>query len=90
MNQVKRMMQAGVSLPTAVKEILAQKSPPMTLAKFAEDSGRSVTTISNVINGNVKPSDADIDALVAEFGGTPQEWRMLLWEQSKPEIAEAV
>lgn len=84
MNQVKRMMEAGVSLPTAVKEILANKEPSVTLAKFAEDSGRSVTTISNVINGNVKPSDADIAALVDEFGGDADEWRLLLWEQSRP------
>lgn len=85
MNKVKRMMAAGVSLPTAVKEILS----PMTLKDFAEKHGRSVTTISNVINGNVKPSDEDVAALIAEFGGEPHEWRMLLWEHMRPIAASA-
>jgi plasmid maintenance system antidote protein VapI len=77
------MMAAGVSLPTAIKEALA----PLTIAAFAEKYGRAAPTISNVINGNVKPSDADIDALVAEFGGDSHEWRLLLWEHSKPTAA---
>lgn len=85
MNKVKEMMQAGVSLPTAVKELLTQKG--LTLAAFAEKHGRAVTTVSNVINGNVKPSDGDVDALISEFGGEAHEWRMLLWEHSKPVVA---
>ena len=88
MNQVKRMMSAGVSLPTAIKEILSKREPAMTLAAFAEKHGRSVTTISNVINGNVKPSDDDIAALVAEFGDTAEEWKLLLWEHSRPDGVE--
>lgn len=81
------MMSAGVSLATAVKEILAKREPSLTLAGFSEKYGRPVTTISNVVNGNMKPIDADIEALVAEFGGDAHEWRMLLWEQSKPSVA---
>jgi plasmid maintenance system antidote protein VapI len=83
MDKVRAMMAAGVSLPTAIKEALA----PLTIAAFAEKYGRAAPTISNVINGNVKPSNADIEALVSEFGGTAEDWRMLLWEHSKPTAA---
>lgn len=85
MEKVKRMMEAGVSLPTAIKEALA----PLTIREFAEKYGRVAPTISAIINGNVKPSDEDVAALVSEFGGTAVEWRMLLWEHSRPVAAEA-
>lgn len=85
MNQVKRMMQAGVSLPTAVKELLTKEG--LTVSAFAEKHNRPVTTISNVINGNVRAGDEDIAALIAEFGGDPHEWRMLLWENARPVAA---
>lgn len=89
MNQVKQMMAAGVSLATAVKEILARREPSMTLSAFADNHDRPVTTISNLINGKLVPTDADIAAFVAEFGGEPDEWRMLFWEQMRPVISAA-
>ena len=85
MQQLKKMLAVGVSLPTAIKECLA----PTTIAEFAERHGRAASTISNVINGNVRPSDADVDALIAELGGDSHEWRMLLWRESKPSVAVA-
>lgn len=85
MDKVKQIMAGGVSLPVAIKAALA----PITLKEFAEKYGRAAPTISNVINGNVRPSDEDIAALINEFGGTADEWRMLLWEHSRPIVAEA-
>ena len=83
MEQLRKMLAAGVSLPTAIKECLS----PMSVAEFAEKHSRPASQISNVINGNWKPNDADVAALVAQFGGSPAEWRLLLWEHSRPAVA---
>ncbi len=80
-----RMMAAGVSLPTAIKEALK----PLTVQAFAAKYERIAPTISAIINSSVRPSDADIEALISELGGTTDEWRLLLWEHSKPIQAEA-
>jgi plasmid maintenance system antidote protein VapI len=85
MDKVRRMLEAGVSLPTAIKEALA----PLTIKEFAEKYGRAAPTISNVINGNVTANEKDLDALIAEFGGTADEWKLLLWEHSRPVSASA-
>lgn len=85
MDKVRAMLEAGVSLPTAIKESLA----PLTIKEFAEKYGRLAPQISAVINGGVRASEGDIAALISEFGGTADEWRMLLWEHSRPVAAEA-
>lgn len=83
MDKVRRMLEAGVSLPTAIKEALA----PLTVKEFAEKYGRIAPTISAGINGGVRLTDDDLAALVSELGGTADEWRMLLWEHSRPVAA---
>lgn len=79
------MVAVGVSAPTAIKEALLQQPDPLTIEAFAlKYPGVSGSSFSAAINGGVRPSDAVIDALVSELGGTPYEWRMLLWEAAKP------
>lgn len=83
MDKVKALLAAGARLPAAIKSAL----DPMTLTEFAETHGRSLTTMSKVINGAVQPTAADLEALVKQFGGTPDEWRLLIYEQSRPTVA---
>jgi plasmid maintenance system antidote protein VapI len=84
MDKVKRMVEAGVSIPTAVKESLG-----MTVADFAEKYGLSRASVANHVNGVVRAADTTVEALAAELGGTPDEWRELLWLAAKPESASA-
>ena len=85
MEQVKRMVEAGVSAATAIKECLLQQPEPLTIEAFAAKyPGVSGSSFSAAINGGVRPSEAVIDALASELGGTAYEWRMLLWEAAKP------
>ena len=79
------MLEAGVSFATAIKECLLQQPDALTIEAFAAKyAGVSGSTFSAAINGAVRPSDAVIDALIAELGGSAYEWRMLLWEAAKP------
>lgn len=80
MEKVKKLLASGISLPTAIKALIE----PRTLTQLAEDHGSNLVSMSKAINGAAAPTDKDIKALVAEFGGTADEWRLLLWEQSKP------
>lgn len=79
MDKVKKLIDAGASIPTAIKESLG-----MTINAFAERHSLPAKAVSNAINGNVRPTDALIAALVAELGGTAGEWRELLWLAAKP------
>jgi len=83
MLKVKKMIDAGTSIPTAIKEALAQEGLP-TIDAFASKHGLIRAAVSNQVNGNVRPTDATITALIAELGGTPDEWRELLWLAAKP------
>jgi len=82
MLKVKKMVEAGgVSIPTAIKEALG-----MPVSEFAEKYGLVRASVANHINGTVRASDETIAALVAELGGTPAEWREMLWLASKPSV----
>lgn len=84
MEKVKKLVRAGASIPTAIKECLGR---PVTT--FADDHELPRAAVSNAINGNVKPSEPLIAALIEEMGGTEAEWRDLLWRAAKPEAAVA-
>lgn len=71
--KVKKLVEAGASVPTAIKEALA-----MDVGDFAQKYGRPSTRISSVINGSMRANDDDLAAFAAELGGTVDEWRMLL------------
>lgn len=79
MDKVKAMIAAGASIPTAIKESLG-----MPLRVLAEKHGIAAPVMSDVINGNRRATDAHLDALISELGGTRYEWRRLLWEAAKP------
>lgn len=86
MRKVKKLIDAGASIPTAIKEALAQNGYD-TIESFASAYRLPRPAFSNHINGNVRPSDETISALVAELGGTPDDWRELLWLAAKPVTA---
>lgn len=86
MENVKKMIEAGTSIPTAIKEALMQKGFA-TLSEFADKKGLVRNAVANHLNGSRRPTGDTIRALVAELGGTDDEWRELLWLAGKPEKA---
>jgi plasmid maintenance system antidote protein VapI len=79
MDKVKRLMEAGLSTPAAIKAAL-----DMPVSEFADKYGIPRSTATNVVNGVQRATDATVAALVAEFGGTDNEWRELLWQAMRP------
>lgn len=84
MDKVKKLIEAGASVPTAIKESLG-----MGVSDFADKHGLQRPVLSDVINGNRRAPDAYVDALVKDLGGTVDEWRELLWLAGKPVPASA-
>lgn len=82
MNKVKQLINAGATVPTAIKESLG-----MTVGEFADKHGLPRPSTSEVINLGRRPTEAQAEALAAELGGTPEEWRLLLWQAAKPTAA---
>lgn len=79
MLKVKKLVEAGASPSMAIKESLG-----MPVSDFAAKYNLPRGSVSNHLNGSVRATDDTINALVAELGGTPDEWRELLWLASKP------
>ncbi|HET8778008.1 MAG TPA: helix-turn-helix transcriptional regulator [Candidatus Limnocylindria bacterium] len=79
MDKVKALVEAGATIPAAIKTCLG-----MPVGEFADKHGLPRPVVSDVINGNRRAPDAYIAALVAEIGGTPEEWRELLWQAARP------
>jgi plasmid maintenance system antidote protein VapI len=88
MEKVKKMVEGGASIPTAIKEALSQ-SGFSTIQAFAEKHDLVRASVANHINGTVRATDDTIAALIAELGGTADEWRELLWLAAKPSQATA-
>jgi plasmid maintenance system antidote protein VapI len=86
MEKVKKLVDAGSSIPTAIKEALSQVGLP-TVAAFAEKHDLARASVANHVNGTVKATDDTVAALVAELGGTTEEWRELLWLAAKPTVS---
>lgn len=80
MEKVKKAVAVGVKTPNAIKDAL-----DMSVSDFADKHGLNRTSVTNHINAVTRPSDETIEALVAELGGTPDEWRELLWQAARPE-----
>lgn len=87
MEKVKKLIEAGMSIPAAIREALVQNG--LTVSEFAERHGLNRAAASNHINGNVRPTDDTISALIKELDGTADDWRELLWLAAKPEKASA-
>lgn len=84
MEQVERMVAAGVGFGTAVREALLQQPTPLTLEAFGEKHAVNASAVSAAINGAVKPSRDVLAALAVELGGTPYEWRYAMWRAARP------
>lgn len=84
MEKVKKLIDLGVSIPNAIKEALG-----MPISAFAERYDIPATVASDVINGGRRPTEKHVNALIAELGGTEDEWRELLWLAGKPQPTNA-
>lgn len=81
MDKVKPMLDARVSLPTAIKEALS----PMKIGEFAAKYRLHEKYVSNAINGNARVNDKLIAALMKELPGVDADaWRTRFWEAGKP------
>lgn len=85
MEKVKKMVDAGTSIPAAIRQALTDAG--LTVSQFAEKYELNRSAISNHINGNVRATPDTIAALVSELGGTPEDWAELLWIAAKPDKA---
>jgi hypothetical protein len=83
MKKVKKLIDAGAPISDAIT-IALKGEGFATIAAFAEKQGRDRSNITHAINGTRRASDADIEALMAVLGGTPDEWRELLHEAGRP------
>jgi plasmid maintenance system antidote protein VapI len=80
-DKVKKLIEAGAAIPTAIKESLG-----MQVGAFCEAYGLQTGAVSDAINGSRRATPSIVNALVAHLGGTPDEWRMLLWEAGRPDV----
>lgn len=87
MEKVRKLIEAGARCGVAIREALLDRG--LTVQTLAAKYDLPEKAVSNSINANVRPTDALVDALVAELGGEPHDWRMLLWEAAKPEEVKA-
>ncbi len=83
MEQVKQMIDAGVSLSTAIKEALGQ-----SVTSWADRHSLARPTTSEVLNCERTPRVDICRALAADLGGEPLDWALLLWEHAKPRPEE--
>ncbi|CAN5922614.1 hypothetical protein BH11GEM2_BH11GEM2_37710 [soil metagenome] len=77
--EVRALVATGRTIPEAIKRVL-----DMPVVAFCDKHGIPRGTGSNHLNATVRASDATIAALVAELGGTENEWREMLWKAMRP------
>ena len=80
MQQVKQMIEGGVSASTAIKEAIGT-----SVTSFADRNGLSRIYTSEILNLVRAPDAATCEALGTELGGEPFEWALFLWEYAKPD-----
>lgn len=73
MDKVKALVAAGASLANAVRDALGDRS----IAQVALERGVSRQNLTSALNGARVPTEREIEALIAELGGSPDEWRQL-------------
>lgn len=71
MDKVKALVAAGATLSEAVQSALGKRS----YAQLALEHGLNRSNLISTLNGGRAPTAREIEALVAELGGTPDEWR---------------
>ena len=79
MERVKKLLAAGLSLPSAIKDALG-----MSVTAFADRHTLARSVASEVINLERGPREPYCSALAAELGGSAYDWAQLLWESAKP------
>jgi predicted ArsR family transcriptional regulator len=84
--EVRQMIDAGVSIQTAIKEALS-KNGLGSITAFAEAHQLNPSAVRNHLGGLVRATDETVAALMAELGGTADEWRELLWMAAKPAVS---
>ena len=80
MERVNKLIEAGASIPGAIKEALG-----MSVTDFAERHGLDRATVSGHINGSARCTPETARALCAELGGTEAQWLELLWRAARPQ-----
>lgn len=73
MDKVKALLAAGATLSEAVRSTLGDRS----LARVAIERGLNRSNLSAALTGSRVPTEREVDALIAELGGAPDEWREL-------------
>lgn len=81
MDKVKEALTRGATLATAVRALLVEQGS--SLNKFAVKHGIDRSNLASGLSGNGVLREKEIEALIAEFGGTQSEWRDLLVEAVK-------
>lgn len=79
MDKVKKMLDAELSLSSAIKEALG-----MSITAFADKHRLNRSITSEIINLDRAPRLDQCAALASELGGSPFEWAELLWQHSRP------
>lgn len=86
MEKVKRLLAAGATLSEAVKSALA----PRSLSRVALERGVNLSELSSSLSGSRLVSDRIIGAMIAELGGTADDWRQMFSDAMQARAAAAV
>ena len=73
MEKVKALLAAGARLSSAVQSALGDRS----LAQVALERELNRSNLYSALNGARVPTAREVDALIAELGGSADEWRQL-------------
>lgn len=83
MDKVKEFMALGLTIPSAIRAAL-DANGIKTVTGFCDKYDIPRGSGSNHLAATTIATDQTINALVAELGGTENEWRELLWQAMKP------
>ena len=80
---VRQMIDAGAGIATSIKAALERNGIP-SVSAFALKYRLNRASVANHLSGFTRPTDGTVNALIAELGGTANDWRELLWLAGKP------
>jgi hypothetical protein len=83
MDKVKALLAAGATLSQAVRSALGARS----LRAVALERALAVSDLSSALAGSRLATDRVVAAMVAELGGTTDEWRLLFGEAMQQRAA---
>lgn len=82
MDRVKNLMAAGASLADAVRVALGDRS----IVTVAAERNLNRSNLSSALSGGRAPTSEEIEAMVAELGGTFEEWREVIAEAAAARV----